>query len=121
MKDMKDAVTFSEEYMGVKFYEYQPGNGTRYHVVFSSLVGMNQYVKDRIGCDSRSYVVSLLNMPGISPMIVKMDGGLLHYQYVMEKMNLGKGDAVAIAIFIGWYLGRSAISYKDAGVEDVEE
>ena len=120
MKNMTEAVVASYRNGPVTFMEYQPGNGTRYQIVISSFVNLSAEVTDRIGCECDSVLVSLLNFPGVSPMIVKPNGGLLHYGYVMEKMKLGMGDAVAIAILIGWFLGRPAIQWKEAGVEDCE-
>jgi hypothetical protein len=93
--------------------EYQPGNGTRYAIVFTRV------------CDSPRYLGGpcwVISWPESSKSMYLRDGTgeLLHWRYVVEKMNICKGDAVPIAELIARVTGRTAISSEEVTRTDQE-
>ena len=71
----------------MKRYEWCPGNGTRYELLYG-LVGGNTYITwMRFGGGS-----------GVTSIVPDF----LHYTYLMEKMDISISDAVAILEFLNF-------------------
>jgi hypothetical protein len=95
----------------VRVVDYQPGNGTAYHLVFTPIPITD--ASERIGV-GQSHLVTLVNY-GRS-MVVADTGGYLSPSYVALKLKVGAGDAVVLAEIIAHFTGRTA---DDASRPDV--
>jgi hypothetical protein len=91
----------------VRFVDYQPGNGTRYNLVFTNINGT-----DEVG-NNNGWLVTWLNSHDLKAMVVTDSGQLLHFSYVMEKMRACASDAVCLAEIIGYCTGRSYITCEE--------
>ncbi len=69
----------------LKQYAYCPGNGARYHLAYSS--------------NSRGSFIAWMKRGGSGGSCMQF-GGYLHSTYLMEKMDIHMGDAVAILCFL---------------------
>lgn len=84
--------------------EYQPGNGSRYKIIFID------QTKAEEGC----YTVALMTEGHGTCMNVMPNGGYLSAGYVREKLKVGLGDAVILAELIAHLTHRTA---ADASLE----
>lgn len=102
----------------VTVLEYQPGNGTRYHLhitdLRAALAGAPPRVTDRTGFGA--YYVALYTEGRGTCMTVADNGGYLSPGYVGSKLKVSEGDAVVLAEIIARYTGRTAL---DASVDVV--
>jgi hypothetical protein len=71
---------------------YQPGNGTRYEVVFSKFNNGN----------GPEIVMTIVNMR--KAMIIPSQMGMHSLGYMQEKLSLGEGDCYALIPLINDYL-----------------
>jgi hypothetical protein len=90
----------------VRVVDYQPGNGTRYTLIItrvheSQALGILGFPEDE-GC----YHVYLM---GVGTLLLS-PYGLLHWNYVREKLHCGVADAVVLAEFLGHLLGRPHVT-----------
>ena len=69
----------------MKQYAYCPGNGARYHLVYSS--------------NSRGSFIAWMKRGGSGGTCMQFSG-FLHITYLIEKMDVGSGDADAIIGFL---------------------
>lgn len=90
---------------------YQPGNGTRYTVVFTDLrnlsnpfLGVGQW---------------LVNVLGVGAM-QSYSNGYLAYDYVQEKLRCGVADAVVLAELIGRELGRKYVTCEEYKLKNAD-
>jgi|TARA_R100000049_G_C1897945_1_gene48885 hypothetical protein len=84
-----------EDVVKVGVCNYQPGNGTRYNLVY----GYTPNVCDLDG--PNQFFCSWMKRGGSGGATVKHSaGGYCHWSYVKEKMAVGGEDAKAIAHFI---------------------
>ncbi len=74
----------------VRFIEYQPGNGTRYTLVFSRLL----MTMHRTGYEEHATVVSWLQT---GRCMVLAPTGYIAESYVAEKLDCREGDALVLA------------------------
>jgi len=94
--------------------EYQPGNGTRYLLLITS-VRTIEGAEAKLGLQYNSVIVT--DMLHSRTMVLAPEG-FLHWQYVKEKMELRSiPDAVVLAELLGHITGREAISSEEASRE----
>jgi len=109
-----DGIIMRESHGDVELMVYEPGNGTRYTLVFSRLIDHEEC--GTVGWQDCSTIVTL--WPGTirsAAMVVADEpGNMLHWRYVAEKLRLGFPDAVAVAEILGHHLGRSFVSALEA-------
>jgi len=74
------------------YFHYEPGNGTRYEVLFSTF---------NDGWGSKT-VMTLVNMR--KAMIISNEMSLVNIGYMQEKLDLGEGDCYALIPLINHYL-----------------
>jgi len=100
----------------VTVLEYQPGNGTRYHLhvtdLRSHLDGAPPALNAYAG--HGAWYVALYTEGRGTCMLVADTGGYLSPGYVSEKLRVSEGDAVVLAEIIARYTGRTAL---DASVD----
>ena len=91
----------------VRLVSYSPGNGTKYDLIFTNITGM--------ACvgDQGGWLVTWINSYDLKAMVVTDHGGLLHWQYVMDKMRVSISDAVCLAEIIGHCTGRTYITCEE--------
>ena len=82
----------------VIFCSYSPQNGTRYDLIFTNITGVSKHVHVD---DQGGWLVTWINSYDLKAMVVTNNGGLLHWQYVMDKMRASISDAVCLAEIIG--------------------
>jgi len=73
------------------FYQYEPGNGTRYDVIFSRY-------PTKYGIQT---VMTIANMG--KSMILSGEVGMHSLGYMKEKLNLGEGDCYALIPLINHF------------------
>ena len=88
----------------VRYVEYCPGNGLKYRLLITNASGI-----DEVG-DS-GWVVTNLN--SMQSMAVTDNRGLLHYNYVSEKLKCEISDAVVLAELLGHWMNRKYISCEE--------
>ena len=81
------------------FVEYQPGNGTRYPVLFTYLGTLEKLSQDRIGCQPESWLVTMLTCSPYNSLMCSTNDHV-HWSYVMEKLQLNQTDALCVAELI---------------------
>mgnify|MGYP003660329440 FL=1 len=69
----------------LKQYAYCPGNGARYHLAYST--------------NGRGSFIAWMKRGGSGGTCMQFGGGL-HVTYLIEKMDIRMGDAVAILCFL---------------------
>lgn len=87
---------------GSTFYDYQPGNGTRYALLFTYLTG-----GPGTDIEPGSNLVTDLNS-GRSSLFAP--SGFLAPGYVSEKLGMSEADGAVVAEFIGHVMKRDAWS-----------
>jgi hypothetical protein len=96
-KSIEDCAKFFRDYGGQKCVDWQPGNGTRYALLFVELFG------EMAGFDeANSWQITWLSKR--KTMFISA-ASLVHYSYVQEKLECGTSDAICIAEAIGHILG----------------
>lgn len=85
---------------GTMFYDYQPGNGTRYALLFTSLTGG---AGTNIKAGSQ-LVTDLLS----GRAAVLAPSGFLAPGYISEKLGMSEADGAVVAEFIGHVMRRDA-------------
>jgi len=94
----------------VKSFDWQPGNRTRYELVYGSILPDNGFI-----------VVWLQS--GSSGIAFKWFGDYLHYTYFKEKTGLNDADAAGILSFLksqGHEVGMPS-GFNDSGCRDLSE
>jgi len=77
---------------------YEPGNGTRYDIIWGWAPGYNN--KDHV------FMLTWMRSGGSGGVsIVVGPGSFAHWTYVSEKMDVGQADAEVLAAFINEKLG----------------
>ena len=96
--NMYDGQKEVESRVGV--VNYQPGNGTRYNLIY----GYTPYIFDLDG--PHHFFCSWMKYGGSGGVTVKHSAGYCHWSYVKEKMVINTEDAKAIAHFINQIICR---------------
>lgn len=109
-KTVKEGIRVQEEFEGRLFVSYEPGNGTRYILLFTKLDGFSEGVGDLIGVGPKCWVVTYLNRDPRPSALISDNGQLLHWSYVGKKLQLRTPDAVVVAELIGHITGRPYIT-----------
>lgn len=94
-KLIKNCATVLYDYGDQKAVDWQPGNGTRYLLIFVEL-------RDEIAGLANSWQVTWVHK---RTTMFHSGAGFISYSYVMEKMGCNVSDAVCIAEAIGHVLG----------------
>lgn len=97
----------------VRYVIAEPGNGTRYSLVFTDLKG-----SDEVG-EQGGWLVTWINSLDLKAMVVTDNGGFLDWRYVMKKMRASIADAVCLAEIIGHCTGREYETCEE--VAQIEE
>lgn len=92
---------------GVTVVCYEPGNMTRYVLTFAKVPSGSCQL---LAVDPGGVVVSDINRQSTHAFQPK---GLLHYEYVAEKLKRREPDAIVIAELIGFILSRPVISCEE--------
>lgn len=99
---------------GFRLVDYQPGNGTRYVVAFQrvpfadSSSDSGVAVLERVGLPLEVAIVSWIHEGKC--MALDLDGGVLHWSYVQEKLRCNEPSAVVLAELFAFVLGRTAMT-----------
>lgn len=98
----------------VRYFVYEPGNGTRYPLMFTPLDYLEPH--DTGAGDGTGYtLVSLCWGPKDIRSYAFRNTGFLSWDKVMRELKLnGIPDAIVLAEFIALKLGREALSVEDA-------
>lgn len=75
-----------------RLVDLEPGNGTKYMVLFSNLP---KEIGEVLGCGGRGVMATVTNFRN-RPSILLPALGLVSLAYLVEKTGLGEGDAVAL-------------------------
>lgn len=96
----------------VRYVEYEPGNGTKYRLLFTNISGVKlEEVKERRGVRSGWVVTNLSSMRSI---IVTDTNEPLHFNYVTEQFKCGLADGICLAEIIGHCTQRSYYTSEEA-------
>lgn len=120
-KTIEEGIRNREIIQGTEVVVYAPGNGSIYTVTFTNLSGLSPEVNDRFGLgpDSTGWLVTHVGYSPMPSMIVTDNqGGLLHWEYVREKLKISAADAVVLAELIGFVTGRTYV-LSDEFLEDI--
>ena len=83
----------------MKQYKYEPGNATRYHLVYGKVETVDQSKHDQ-----KWYLIAWLKDGGSGGTAMQWahwdDMPTPHCSYISEKMDINQADAKAIAMFI---------------------
>jgi len=110
-----------------KVMEYQPGNGSRYIIMFTRVP---LAACEEIGCNKQSWLVSLPDGAHMGHCAVLKEGGYLDPSYVAEKFSFSQSwsnDVLVLTEIIGRVLGRATPSaldeegYKARIVENIQD
>lgn len=101
-KPLVEAIT-KEIVLGARVLvaEYQPGDGTRYELLFTE-------VGDAVSGGTDAVIVTLINFPHAPSMSVEKRGGFLAPSYVAEKLGVGDSSSVTLAEVIAHFVGLEA-------------
>lgn len=113
-KDFEEAIRWQTDAISqCKVLEYQPGNGTRYVLMFTKVP---QAACDGIGANKSSWLVSLPDGAHSGHCAVFKEGGWLDPSYVMEKLGFKLSqtdDVLVLTEIIGRILNRPTPSALD--------
>jgi hypothetical protein len=112
-RPIADAIVMDETtHGGTRLIEYQPGNGTRYVVLFQSTSAWSQEALDRLGWQEGTVLISVLNFQQPLSPYPAAPHGFIHFAYLRDKMKLGNdADARVLAELIAHVVpGRQAES-----------
>jgi hypothetical protein len=95
---------------GVEFAEFQPGDGTRYSVLLTSIG--NEEVSRAVGCAPDAVLVTLTNFDHKSMFVGH--GDCIHYSYIQEKLGITSiSSAVTLAICISMLVDGRAVTWDE--------
>jgi hypothetical protein len=94
----------------VTVLEYQPGNGTRYHLHITDLRAALSEAPPQVNAYAGhgAWYVALYTEGNGTCMTVADNGGYLAPSYVASKLKVSDGDAAVLAEVIARYTGRTA-------------
>ena len=98
-KSVDDSITIIEERGPLIAIEYQPGNGSRYCLVITKLDPLGDEFLQSIGRQGKTWVLTWL--AGSKGKSMTFGDGLLHFNYVQEKLDCSRSDAIVIAEIAG--------------------
>lgn len=97
---------------GARFIQYEPGNGTRYDVLFTKMPGSRKHLY-------RDFIVaSFLNHRKPSFLLPPWEG-VLHWRYFSEKTGFGEADAKALTELVAHVAGIEA--WLEGGILEKKE
>lgn len=95
LKPVLDAIRFESGWKDHSYFHYEPGNGTRYEVIFTRF--RTEYVEgDR--------TVMTVICPRNAAMIVSGELGMYSLTYMQEKLKILEGDCYALIPLVNHYL-----------------
>ena len=115
-KTIEEGICNRETGQGTEILVYAPGNGSIYIVSFMDLSGFGPEVKDRFGLGNEMngwLVTHVGHSPMPSMVVTDNGGGLLHWEYVREKLKVAAADAVVLAELIGFVTGRTYVPSEE--------
>lgn len=114
-KTVEEGIQLREEVGDSTFLLYAPGNGTIYLVLIQKLADCSPNLKDRMGLrDGEGWLVTHMGgTPMTSMVVIDNQGGLLHHEYVREKLKVSLADSVVLAELIGHVTGRGFIPSEE--------
>lgn len=96
-----------------RIIEYQPGNGTRYRLIFISTIDFPDDVNRHLGFgNGNGWIISYLNNDRC--ILLSAQLGMVHHDYVGQLLQCGISDAYVLAELFGHLLG---MNYEPAGME----
>jgi hypothetical protein len=113
---IEEGIRNRETIQGTEVVVYAPGNGSVYVVSFTNLSGLSPEGKDRfgLGSDGKGWLVTHVGYAPMPSMVVTDNqGGLLHWEYVREKLKVSASDAVVLAELIGFVTGRTYVPSEE--------
>jgi hypothetical protein len=117
-RPIKNAITHGIIRSNERLIEYQPGNGTRYLLLFLDCYWPEQD-KKIFGFPENAVLVVWM---GHGQMWVQRNDALLHPNYVKEKLKCSEPDAYVLAEVIGHMTQRPTLSaYDDSMPAEVSE
>lgn len=111
-KPIEQAIVFDEGDDRQRLVVYEPGDGTRYVVLFNR-IDFHPDVHTHMGAPEVASLVTLVNF-GRRSMIVGHGQGYLAPRYVEEKLGFGLPSAVTMAELIARYTDRDALTPEEA-------
>jgi len=114
-KTIEEGIQLREERGDSTSILYAPANGTIYLVLIQKLAECSPELKDRMGLrDGEGWLVTYMGgVPMTSMVVIDNQGGLLHWEYVREKLRVSAADAVVLAELIGFVTGRDFIPSEE--------
>jgi len=95
----------------VRVVSYEPGNGTRYTLIFARGGEMLENTREHLGLPEEWVsIVWLYEGKGI---VLAENDGFLHWSYVREKLHCSVPTAVVLAEVFAFVLGRSAMTCEE--------
>jgi hypothetical protein len=103
--------------LGIGYYDYQPGNGTRYALLFTRLdaTKLPEACEGTLGPGRSGWMITWVTKG--KTMILSDTGRFVHYNYIAEKLDVGVADAICLAEFIGHVLGRPSTRSEEFAPE----
>ena len=120
-KSIEDSIKYEDMSSTVSYYDYQPGNGTRYRLLFTFLDKCTEKTKDHLGSHSKdTCVVTNFRSRDSRSMVIPGRDFYLHHSFVQEKLDCCIPDSIVLAEFIGWvvrcgYTPQEEISPEEFG------
>lgn len=95
---------------------YCPGDGTRYVIILTPLVGFSAEIRRNlgVGVEGEPVLVSLASDLGNVRGMVVDRGVFVDYNFVRKHLDTSLSSSIVLAEFIGWLLGGSAWSCDEA-------
>lgn len=104
---VQSGITVNESNGDVNFIEYQPGNGTRYHLLIVDTTKLGSEANDALGLGEGGVVVSF--PLGRYNTISLSSGGYLSRDYVAEKIgSQNENDVAVLTELLAFLTGRRA-------------
>mgnify|MGYP005831235951 CR=1 FL=1 len=97
LKPVAKAIKFSSVGPDSAYYHYEPGNGTRYEVVF---------VRHLNGYSEVEQVTMAVTCPRNAAMIVPEKLGMYSLGYMQEKLKMLEGDCYALIPLVNYHMER---------------
>lgn len=109
-KILEDSIVRRESRDGQTFIEAEPGDSTRYCLVFTSLVD----TASKASCGGTGYVLvnEVADCCRIRSMIVPKDG-FVHFNDVEDRMGYGTASAITVAELIAHVVGCKCVTREE--------
>jgi hypothetical protein len=112
-KTIEDGIVKREDSPGQVYIDYQPGNGTRYPLLFVRIEPGHAGQVIGFGSDG-GWMITWIGSARSKSMFIS-DCTFVHVNYIREKLALNDsdGDAICIAEIIGHILGLGSTVWTD--------